>query len=399
MSKGMRLTGGLAALVLAVTMLALAGCGAGFGPTLPSPNQGEQPEPTADICGTVTDSEDGAIAGATVTVSDGDEQWTATTDAEGHYCIDGPAQGALGVTVGAEGYETEYRTVTFEGEALTLDVVMDVTVAMNPADCPDIDLSSTDFNETVGTAVINGTVTNTDADSVILFQDGEPTITGLPPLSPSAVSVGPRTFTQLVFLHPGANVFVAMVANANCVVLSDAVTINWTPPEGSDFYFRVTLSWDTSTSDPDLHIWSPDPDNEHSAFWNKEINAGQLDTDDTEGFGPENFTCDTLVPGRFHVAVNSYSLDEDDHASCTVRVISGGLASNSVVRTYGPYNFTDANGEEGYPVTGNTAFWWRPLDIVVGDSGSVTLAAADDTSLTENTSGTPAQAAAAARSK
>lgn len=387
MSKTMQLGCVLAAVV--VTAALLTGCSGGFGPTLPSPDEGGGPPPLAgDICGTVTDGEGAPIAGALVTASNGEDEWTATTDANGEYCLDGVASGAIGMTVGAAGFETEYRTLDFDGEATTLNVTMDAPVEGNPSVCPEVTLASANFSETGGTVEITGTVSNTDADSVILFQDGQPSITGL------TGTADPMTFTQLVFLHPGANVFVAMVGNATCTVLSEPLTVNWTPPQGSDFYFRVTLTWNTPTSDADLHVWSPD--NQHSSFWNKAINAGQLDVDDIEGFGPENFTNDTLVPGRFRVAIDSYDLDEETTYDVVVRVVTGGLAPNSVMRTFGPHTFTTDDGET-YPV--QPPNWWRPFDVVVAADGAVSVVAPDNAELPEYPSGTLAQASAAARSK
>ncbi|MGD9497201.1 MAG: carboxypeptidase regulatory-like domain-containing protein [Armatimonadota bacterium] len=398
MSDRTHVAGGLMVLA-AITMAVLfTGCGSSYGPTLPSPDEADGP--VGRLCGTVTDSEGAPIANAYVYVGlREDPLERIETDAQGRFCLPDLAPGTYAMTTAAAGYATQYQVLSVTGETQTVDVVMDETVETNPTDCPVITVEAGEVSETAGTVQISGTVTNTDADVVVLFQDGEPTLTGLTEIAVSAVSVEARAFNQLVFLHPGTNIFRVLASNATCTVISDPVNVQWTPPAGSDFFFRVTLTWDTPTSDPDLHTWSPEPDNQHSAFWNKTINAGQLDVDDTEGFGPENFTCKTLVPGRFRIAVNSYSLDRDNHASCTVRVVTGGLASNSVVRTFGPYRFTAANNEGGYPVTGNTDYWWRPTDILVSEEGEVTLVAADNFSLVRHPSGTPAQASGTASAK
>lgn len=394
MSKLTHVLTGLAALAVLAGLVA-AGCG-GFGPTLPSPDGEVEPPPSgAEFCVLVTDSEDAPIEGAYVYIGiqQGNEVLQRLeTDATGRVCLDDLAAGSYALTVGMEGFATEYRIIEVTGEAQEEEVVMDTPVEGNPTDCPVIVAEATDFNETAGTVHITGTVTNTDDSVVAVFQDGNPTLTGLD----GSAGAAPRAFDHLAFLHPGTNVFRVLASNAACTVITDPINVQWTPPQGSDFYFRVTLSWDTPTSDPDLHVWSPAPDNEHSAFWNKSINAGQLDVDDTEGFGPENFTNDTLVPGRFHVAINSYDLDEETAYRVTVRVVTGGLAANSLVRTFGPHTFT-TDDNETYPV--QPPNWWRPFDVVVTADGNVSVVAPDNSDLPENPSGTPAQASSADHAK
>ncbi len=382
----------VAAIAVLAGLVILAGCSGGFGPTLPSPN-GEIL--AGQLCGTVTNSEDVPIAGAQVYIGlqEGTEaSERIATDENGRFCVSGLPAGTYAMTVAAAGYATEYRIINVTGENQTEDVVMDERTEINPSECSVITAAAGTVDDAGGTVHITGTVTNTDADTVVVFQDGNPALTGLTDMQPEAVVAGARSFDYLAFLHPGTNVFRVLVSNAACTVISDPISVDWTPPAGSDFYFRVTLSWDTPTSDPDLHVWSPAPDEEHSAYWNMTINAGRLDVDDTEGFGPENFTNHTLVPGRFHVAINSYDLDEDSVYRVTVRVVTGGLAANSVVRIFGPHTFTTDNGQ-GYPV--QPPNWWRPFDVVVAADGTVSVVPPDDATLLRNPSGTPAQAAAA----
>jgi len=380
------------AVVLVVGMVVFVGCGGQFGPTLPSPDAaptneaptndlepGPGPGPVNTLCGQVTDENGDPLPDAAVAASDGQSRWTAETDAEGRYCFESVGTGQIAVAVGRAGYGTEYRTTDYAGGSATLDVQMDEPVAANPEDCPVIEVELLEFDEVVGTVRVVATVANTDADTVILFQDGQPSIMSLADLWGEAVSVGGREFEQLAFLHPGTNTFRVFAANAGCTTLSEPVTQEWTPPEGSDFYFRVTLTWDTDTSDIDLHAWTPD--DQHMYYGNGTVNAGELDVDDVDGYGPENFTVNSPIRGRYRIAVNSYDLSDADHANCLVRVISGGLASNSVVRTYGPYRFTGDNGNEGYPVTGNTDFWWRPVDIIFDESDGITVAGPDSTAL------------------
>ena len=49
--------------------------------------------------------------------------------------------------------------------------------------------------------------------------------------------------------------------------------------------------------------------------------------------------------------------------------------------TYGPYVLTVAIEDGGYPITGDTDSWWRPLDFLVSDSENVTVVPATTTAL------------------
>lgn len=132
----------------------------------------------------------------------------------------------------------------------------------------------------------------------------------------------------------------------------------------SSLRFRVTLSWNEA-NDIDLHTFGPNGQHSWYSPDSMTIAAGELDVDDTDGFGPENFTARSLVPGTYRIAVNYFNGSQATQAKVRLRT------ANGTVRDFGPYSLTQDNSNEGYPVTGNTSSWWRPCDIVVGQDGSV----------------------------
>ncbi len=113
---------------------------------------------------------------------------------------------------------------------------------------------------------------------------------------------------------------------------------------------EITLTWNTPTSDLDLHVWNPA--GEESYFSNKSISDGYLDIDDQEGFGPETFTSTTATSGRYTVKVKCYSLDRDVTSDATVQVQIKGRPPVF----YGPYRFA-ATGE-----------WWEVAEISAGST-------------------------------
>lgn len=384
MVRSWRLYVSIAALLALIFVL--AGCSGGFGPTLPSPDgEVEPPTPSGQLCVTVQDGEGQPIAGAYVYVgNDGQGQVTRSqTDSDGQVCFSDLAAGQYGMTTAADGLATDHTIVEVTGESQTVTVTLDDPVEVSPTVCPVVSVNdvTTDFNEEAGTTVVSGTVQNADSGSIIILHNGQPTATGLET---------DGSFSQLFFLTPGVNEFQVLAGNAACTIIypDDPIQLNWTPPEGSDFVFRVTMTWNEGTSDPDLHTWSPNLAG-HSSYHNMAITGGQLDVDDTEGFGPENFTATQIIDGRWRIAVNSYDLDDATRYGVTVRVITGGLAANSVSRVFGPHTFTTDNGE-GYPV--EPPNWWRPCDIVVAADGTVSVVAPDGTALTASVNAAAAPA-------
>ncbi len=136
------------------------------------------------------------------------------------------------------------------------------------------------------------------------------------------------------------------------------VTGNFTEPD-----ILVTLTWNTPTSDLDLHVWNPL--GEHCYFGNTVISDGNLDVDDTEGYGPEHFTAQTGLAGVYTVQINDYDLDLDAYADATVVIKIKGRPA----QIFGPLHFTVDDGMGTDPNA-----WWEVATFTV--SGGVAKLAA-----------------------
>lgn len=79
----------------------------------------------------------------------------------------------------------------------------------------------------------------------------------------------------------------------------------WTAtlPRSPGWYFVATLNWDQPT---DLDLYTTAPNGEVSYWANKVISVGELDYDDTDGYGPENFTLRRKLVGRYRIDVDFY---------------------------------------------------------------------------------------------
>ncbi|GAX21969.1 hypothetical protein FisN_16Hu040 [Fistulifera solaris] len=73
-----------------------------------------------------------------------------------------------------------------------------------------------------------------------------------------------------------------------------------------------TLTWNTPTSDLDLHVFEGEPSGDHVYYVQQSGEYGVLDWDDTEGYGPENYFATNAPPETsFVAAVHCFSEDED----------------------------------------------------------------------------------------
>ena len=73
---------------------------------------------------------------------------------------------------------------------------------------------------------------------------------------------------------------------------------------------RVVLSWDSTGTDLDLHVVTPDGG--HAWYGNRVLkDGGALDVDVTTGYGPEIFSSAAPVKGNYHVYVNYYGSGEN----------------------------------------------------------------------------------------
>jgi hypothetical protein len=77
-----------------------------------------------------------------------------------------------------------------------------------------------------------------------------------------------------------------------------------TPPQSPPpFYFVATLTWSQPT---DLDLYTTAPNGEVAWYGNRVISVGELDYDDIDGYGPENFTLRRKLVGRYTIAVDFY---------------------------------------------------------------------------------------------
>jgi hypothetical protein len=103
--------------------------------------------------------------------------------------------------------------------------------------------------------------------------------------------------------------------------------------------FTATLSWGKN-QDVDLHI--TEPTGKHVYYSNKIGNAGYLDRDDTDGYGPEHYytDCNNVEEGIYTIGVNYYNGSFPETA--TVQINYG-----STVKSVDNINLQSPRGSSG----------------------------------------------------
>ncbi len=111
------------------------------------------------------------------------------------------------------------------------------------------------------------------------------------------------------------------------------------PPTG----FRVKLTWDTGGTDVDL--WVTDPFG-NKCSWQQNTADLTLDTDDTDGYGPENISSITPPSGAYFVQVHYWSDHDSENAigtNCTIVIYENEGTEEETVRYY--YGYLGDSGD------------------------------------------------------
>jgi uncharacterized protein YfaP (DUF2135 family) len=139
------------------------------------------------------------------------------------------------------------------------------------------------------------TVSGTCADKRVT--EGAFTLNG----ASHAIPIKDGRFSEKVVLRPGWN-DVTISARNRFAQRSQSIRVfaNIRPA-----FFKAVLTWDTNGTDVDL--WVTDPQGKTTWYRNKSpAEHRKLDIDDTNGHGPETYTIEALVPGRYVVRVQYY---------------------------------------------------------------------------------------------
>ncbi|MCA9567213.1 MAG: hypothetical protein KC656_05200 [Myxococcales bacterium] len=116
---------------------------------------------------------------------------------------------------------------------------------------------------------------------------------------------------------------------------------------------KVTLTWNAQPQDLDSHLTAPGDPREHLYYGTDSISHAALDTDDTDGFGPEIITFYDLRDGIYRYAVHHYSGSSD--------MSTEGATALMIVDGVGIYRANPPAGGQGVDDV------WQVWDLTVSD--------------------------------
>lgn len=207
------------------------------------------------------------------------------------------------------------------------------------AGVPEVEITDPAMDETIGATVrvIEGTVSPSTVSTVrIISQSGD--------FADAFAQTAPVTdgnFSATVILSPGRENTIVVVATDEDTGLSgsDSVVVTVTGVAGEDL--RFTMTWDTDTTDVDLHVRVPGAngipdtvDGDTIYFSNRTVTGGTLDVDDTDGFGPENIVFPVgMAPGGTYAFAAHYWRGAPKATTVTVSVFVDGFLRGSFTHT------------------------------------------------------------------
>jgi hypothetical protein len=213
------------------------------------------------------------------------------------------ALGIAGMTVeilGDPQHDSELVAAILEWAGAVLDLVPDIIEPLASGNIP----SPTDVGRLLTTSirVLVDTPAGMHLLEVMLDRLARRGFTGL---SAQAVK---RLLTRVnvVLLVLQVAEYIYNVSELGTAWLQSRGVEKWTitPPQSPPpFYFVATLTWSQPT---DLDLYTTAPNGEVAWYGNMVISVGELDYDDIDGYGPENFTLRRKLVGRYTIAVDFY---------------------------------------------------------------------------------------------
>jgi len=161
--------------------------------------------------------------------------------------------------------------------------------------------------QTVAGRVMNpaGADASTFDGSVFVVHNGNRQQVTPTPCTMGDCQPGEWEFTTDLVLNSGSNNIQVVVEDSggSQVGSSSTFNVNANIPARD---LTITLTWATDLNDVDMHIYDPSG---NEAYYRSlgGIPGGNLDLDDTNGFGPETFTMESATPGEWTVKVRYYS--------------------------------------------------------------------------------------------
>lgn len=123
----------------------------------------------------------------------------------------------------------------------------------------------------------------------------------------------PRDLSNHYFVQSYMDTRLPSRANIDGQLLGFIGSLTFPEAAVGDGAMRVTLEWG---SEPDVDLHAYEPSGDHVYYSNKVGSSGELDLDDTDGFGPEHYfvACNLLQAGIYRFGVNYFSSSDSENS-------------------------------------------------------------------------------------
>lgn len=217
-----------------------------------------------------------------------------------------------------------YNTVNQASLPVTIQVPVEFSVEFY------VQINAIESPWTERVLTISGSVANPQLGTALMTLDNDPD-------QVFELNLNNGTFSQQVALSGSTE---EVSHSVRVVAVSGALTEEATATFTSLIpvtALRATLTWDTDGTDVDF--WITDPNGEKCYYAHRNTASGlALDFDDVDGYGPENITTTTVIPGDYLVQVHYYS-DHDYYnalgSNCVVVIRKNEGSSEPPVNYYG----------------------------------------------------------------
>jgi hypothetical protein len=131
----------------------------------------------------------------------------------------------------------------------------------------------------------------------------------------SEIAVMDGAFYQDIVLFNGDNEIIVSARALSGYAIADTVHVQC---EQTASGLRVELTWDKDSADVDL--WVTEPDSTLVNWQFPFAGTGELDLDDTSGYGPENYSNDQPADGDYIIQAHLYNDGGQETVITTVRI-------------------------------------------------------------------------------
>ena len=189
------------------------------------------------------------------------------------------------------------------------------------------------------TITVSGNITNYSGQTVTLYLNN---------IGRTIPVNNDGSFSYQLVLESGSNTIKVSCGS----VTSSTITVYYDTGDTNELW--VELTWDKDMSDVDLYVYEPDG----TVVWYENLQGhGQLDRDDTDGYGPEHYTLtvNNAIHGTYRIRVHYYDTNgQTEPVNC--HVVGKKLGSTVINKefTLSQSDFTNdspsANGPDWYDV-------------------------------------------------